>query len=293
MKERIICIYCMENKITKKKYIGQTRDYDRRVKHHLKYYENENNVYLSRSIDKYGIDAFEIYILEKCSIEELNEKEKYYINLYKTTQRDFGYNILEGGNTPPSFLGKTHSEETKQKISEKSKGNQHWLGKSHSEETKQKMSEAQKGKFVSESTRKKISQKSMGNTKWLGKHHSEESKIKISIAHLGKKQSPELVQKRVSKIIGLKRTEEQNESSSRRMQGRRQAVSKTSQYIGVSFRKRDNVWVAQISFRNKKLWIGQYKTEIEAAIHYDKKALELYGNDAKINFPKENNDAIG
>lgn len=140
-KDRIVCIYCMENKINNKKYIGQTRDYNRRVKHHLKYYKTKDNDYLRRSIEKYGIKSFEIYILEECLIEELNEKEEYYIDFYKTTQRDFGYNILKGGETPPNFSGKNHSEETKRKMSEKAKGNKHWLGKHHSEETKKIKSE--------------------------------------------------------------------------------------------------------------------------------------------------------
>jgi hypothetical protein len=44
------------------------------------------------------------------------------------------------------MLGKSHSEETKAKMSAASKGNQNTLGKSHSEESKAKMSAAQKAR---------------------------------------------------------------------------------------------------------------------------------------------------
>lgn len=283
----------MENKITNKKYIGQTRDFERRVVHHTKYYSRENNIYLKRSIDKYGIDSFSIYILEECSIEELNEKEKKYILLYKTTQRDFGYNILEGGNTPPNFSGKTHTEETKKKMSEKAKGNIHWLGRQHSEESKKKISESNKGKVFSNETKNKMSMAKLGNKYWLGKKHTKESKRKLSLAQTGKKQKSETIIKRVLKLTGQKRTEEQKNKQSSTIQGRRQSISKTSSYIGVSFKQRDDIWVAQIQFRNKKIWIGQYDSEIEAALAYDKKAIELYGDTAKTNFPLGNIDANG
>jgi hypothetical protein len=59
--------------------------------------------------------------------------------------------------------GKKLSEEAKQKIGLRSKGNQNMLGKHHSEETKQRMSEARKGRTFSEETRKKLSEALMGN----------------------------------------------------------------------------------------------------------------------------------
>ena len=56
-------------------------------------------------------------------------------------------------------LGKHHSEETRKKMSESKKGENHpFFGKHHSEETIKKMSEATKGKHHSEETRKKMSE---------------------------------------------------------------------------------------------------------------------------------------
>lgn len=74
-----------------------------------------------------------------------------------------------------SFYGKTHSDETKAKIS-KTKSLQ--TGWNHSEETKRKISEAHKGKIVSKETRSKMSANT--TVRNLGSKHSEETKRRIS-----------------------------------------------------------------------------------------------------------------
>ena len=52
-----------------------------------------------RAIQKYGWDNFKSEILEAVETEdEANEKEKYYIELYKSNQSDYGYNIYSGGD---------------------------------------------------------------------------------------------------------------------------------------------------------------------------------------------------
>lgn len=74
----------------------------------------------------------------------------------------------------------------------------------------------------------------------------------------------------------------------------------TSKYLGVCLVKRKNKWfnkkenkyktaftsswTAQISFNNKHAYIGSFKTEEEAGRAYDKKALELHGEFANLNF---------
>ena len=101
------------------------------------------------------------------------------------------------GNT--YMVGKTHSEETRRKMSDTRKG------KTHSEETKRKQSEAQKGKIRSEEHRRKLSEVNKGKTlseetkrkmsnaqkgeksHFYGKTHSEETRRKISEAQKGRK----------------------------------------------------------------------------------------------------------
>jgi len=58
----------------------------------------------------------------------------------------------------------------------------------------------------------------------------------------------------------------------------------SSKYKGVNWEKRDNVWRAQIQCDKRKIYIGSYKDEIEAAKAYDKKAKELFGEFAYLNF---------
>lgn len=140
-------IYCMKNNKNGKVYIGQTVDFRRRAYDHIVNYTRENNVHLIRAIDKYGINSFSIELLEQCQSGELNEREVYYINLYNSTDRRYGYNILGGGNQPPTFYGRRHTEQTKAIMSERAKGKQPWLGKHHTEETKKKKSELVSGEL--------------------------------------------------------------------------------------------------------------------------------------------------
>lgn len=63
------------------------------------------------------------------------------------------------GNT-----GKEVSEETRKLLSEINMGNNHWLGKKHTEESKQKMSNNNKGKRPPKSTIQKSVEKTKGKT---------------------------------------------------------------------------------------------------------------------------------
>ena len=87
-------------------------------------------------------------------------------------------NMTFGGE---GVSGRKHSDEEKQKMSEKMKGKN--KGKHHSEEGKRKISESQKGKNNpmygkrhSEESKQKMSESQKG------KHHSDESKLKMSEA---------------------------------------------------------------------------------------------------------------
>lgn len=59
------------------------------------------NIHLLNSIEKYGFETFEV-IKEfdiAYSIEELKEKEKYWISFYKCNDANYGYNRTEGGDS--------------------------------------------------------------------------------------------------------------------------------------------------------------------------------------------------
>ena len=62
------------------------------------------------------------------------------------------------------------------------------------------------------------------------------------------------------------------------------SINNTSGYKGVTWRKNIKKWNAQIIKNKKKFHLGYYSCPIEAAKTYDKKAIELHGEFAKVNF---------
>lgn len=79
-----------------KSYIGQSNNIIRRIREHNC---SNDNYPISHAIRKYGkITNFEL--LEQIPPDQkelMNEREKYYIEYYKTTDKEKGYNISLGG----------------------------------------------------------------------------------------------------------------------------------------------------------------------------------------------------
>ena len=184
-------IYKITNRINGKIYIGQTiNGFDNRYRcGNVEKYTH--NIHLKKSIDKYGIENFEICKIFDIawSKEELDIKEKCWISIYNCTNKNYGYNISDGGSNGNNFKGKT-DEEMKiicEKISKANSGeNNYMYGKHHSEKTKEKLRLLNIGKTASDETKKKMSEKRKGkNHPLYGKHHTDESKQKISKANSG------------------------------------------------------------------------------------------------------------
>ena len=70
-----------------------------------------------------------------------------------------------------------------------------------------------------------------------------------------------------------------------RNRGKRQVAS--SRFRGVNYDKRLGKWRAEIWFKGTHMHIGHFTDEIEAARAYDRKAVELFGEFARLNFPEE------
>lgn len=62
-----------------------------------------------------------------------------------------------------------------------------------------------------------------------------------------------------------------------------QKRNKSSKYKGVSFYKPTKKWRASIKFNKKSYNLGYFVSEIDAALEYNKKAKELFGEYAKLN----------
>lgn len=95
-------IYCFENIINNKKYVGKATNLHERINKHEWMLKKEicpleENIYLWNSIHKYGRNNFKIYIVEICSQDDINEKEIYYINNLKSHWTENGYNMTWGG----------------------------------------------------------------------------------------------------------------------------------------------------------------------------------------------------
>lgn len=102
-------IYCVENLINGKKYIGYTKnDIQTRWEQHLsKTHHKEDHSILHIAIDKYKECNFQIYpirVLECVTLDELIEHmklaERECVKTYNTLAPN-GYNILQGGESVP------------------------------------------------------------------------------------------------------------------------------------------------------------------------------------------------
>ena len=125
-REIITGIYKITNKVNGKCYIGQAQDVYIRWNNHRSCAFNKNaqnyNLILYRAFRKYGLDNFKFEIIEKCSLDELNEKEMYYINYYNSyigNDNSNGYNMTIGGD---GVRGHKMSNESKLKMIKNRKG---------------------------------------------------------------------------------------------------------------------------------------------------------------------------
>lgn len=88
-------IYIIKNDIDKHVYIGQTiNTLNDRLKEHFSKSKRINSKFY-KAIRLYGIEHFNISLLEKCDVSLLNNREKYYIKMYDSFHN--GYNSTLGG----------------------------------------------------------------------------------------------------------------------------------------------------------------------------------------------------
>lgn len=170
-----------------KVYIGQSVDIESRIKK----YANCNcklQVRLYSSIKKYGWENHIFKIIEECSIEELNSRERYWQDQYEC----IGKKGLNCFLTNSNEMRKVLSDDMKSRISNSVRGFK------HTKEAIQKIIEAGTGRVVSEETKRKISESNKGIV------FSKERRDKISKALTGRKIPKEVLEKRSKSISGEK-----------------------------------------------------------------------------------------
>ena len=113
---------------------------------------------------KYNWDDVRHEILyDGLSKERAEQIEIELIACYKSNEREYGYNINEGGHASSGMKDRHLSEETKRKISNALIGaNSPLYGKPISDETKRKIGDANRGKQMSEEARQKLSESHKG-----------------------------------------------------------------------------------------------------------------------------------
>lgn len=184
-------IYLVINKINGKKYVGQTSKqvgYKNRFLIHCKCIENPGSCIFHKALKKYGVNNFELVLVEDNIPEELvDNKEKEYIMKYNTFfKNNLGYNMTLGGQ---GVHGYSHTDETKKKLSEKL--HQTWIDMkiNNPDEYKKQCkirSDNLKGKLFSEEHKQHIKdsiQRNKDNGTYVnafkGRKHSEETIEKI------------------------------------------------------------------------------------------------------------------
>lgn len=170
-------IYLIENLINGNKYVGKSSG---RSKNYF-----GSGVALNDAIKKYGRENFKKTILELCSLDDLNKKEKEWIEKLDT-YRGQGYNLTPGGDGWTA--GMKHTESTLQKL----KQSPSQKGKKRNPETIQKIKDSLK-KYrdtLSEEQKKQIYGKSGEKLKGRKKQFSEEHKKNLSLGQKGKSKSP-------------------------------------------------------------------------------------------------------
>ena len=88
-------IYSITCTITNKVYIGKSINIKNRWNQHVYTLRknNHDNSYLQNAWNTHGEENFRLDIIEETTEEELQDKEIYYIEVYKASIRQFGYNL--------------------------------------------------------------------------------------------------------------------------------------------------------------------------------------------------------
>lgn len=97
--EEVCGIYKITNTLNQMCYIGQAKSVYKRFCEHCKCglgIDTPQGNKLYKAMLEDGLEKYTFELLEQCSPEELNEKEKYYISVYNSV--NFGYNSVKGNN---------------------------------------------------------------------------------------------------------------------------------------------------------------------------------------------------
>ena len=97
--ERIHYIYLITNTINSKVYVGQTVNVkNRKGRHWFEGKKPDSKNHLYRSMYEHGVENFRFETIEECSMDNVDERERYWISHYRSCDPAVGYNKEFGGN---------------------------------------------------------------------------------------------------------------------------------------------------------------------------------------------------
>lgn len=221
-------IYCIENKLNGKKYVGMTKGSlkNRFNKHKSIAKSDRKKQHLHKALIKDGVENFFIYELDFAeNFDDLKQKEIEWIK--KLDTKNVGYNETNGGE---GIVGYKMSEEQKKVLSEKAKQRFSKL------EEREKLSKKSKEWYESlskkekEEISKKLSLKLIGNQRAKGKKYTRSAEYRKKMSEskqgiprsdqvkkilsdkarerVGWKHSPETIEKMRKSAKNRKRKEE-------------------------------------------------------------------------------------
>lgn len=107
-------VYKITNTVNGKVYVGSAYVLKKRKSDHFTQLKRNihGNKHLQSAYNKYGVDAFQFEVLEKCSKDDVLEREDYWMGHYDSRNRKRGYNMKMASNKK----GYRHTDEAKEKI---------------------------------------------------------------------------------------------------------------------------------------------------------------------------------
>ena len=174
-------IYMTTNKINGKQYIGQHKGCI-----------NDNYIgsgtLITKAIKKYGKENFTKEIIELCTAENIDEKEKYWINYYNAVENKHFYNQMEGGTGGDGWKVcnqwmKNHPDIAQKVYKENGKRLQQWT-KTHPDENQKNIKKFLQGsrKYYHdhpEEIKRVMALVNKGKEKWQ-KEHPEEHAAQVN-----------------------------------------------------------------------------------------------------------------